>query len=170
MPTATAFFGQVVTNLGPLTTTYTAPSSCATNGVNILQEYRTPGHRKANNFGLVDGKCTFESWGDYIPSAKAYDDTVAAYTDSPQGFIPIYSPGLYCPSGWTTAGTAVGSSKPTGSSVHDTPANASGIFTQDPWPYPQSSDIDAPAAPLPLVKALLDVIDGSETVIWCCPK
>ncbi|PTD01192.1 hypothetical protein HYE67_000100 [Fusarium culmorum] len=31
MPTATEFFGITAWNLGPLTTTYTAPSSCATN-------------------------------------------------------------------------------------------------------------------------------------------
>ncbi|RSL69598.1 hypothetical protein CEP51_012320 [Fusarium floridanum] len=107
MPTATALTGHTatITNFGPLTTTYSAPTSCST-----ATDHLYIGLTKEP--GILWGYPTchgVQTFGDCIPSGDAFDklmtDVYAKIID--HGFYHYYSPGLYCPSGWTTAAALV---------------------------------------------------------------
>lgn len=156
MPSLTEFFGHTITNFGPLTTTFTAPSSCATettdrvffgNATNLAQQFGNP-------------KCLGGYVGDCIPSGSAYDDYVTSYWERPiQAWYPYFSPGLVCPSGWSTVGT-LALAENTGS------VDAGGVFTQDllagyptrvrPWVEPD--------------EVWSNALKPSETVAYCCPR
>lgn len=174
MPRTTQFFGAPLTNIGPLTTTYTAPASCATGyrqwDVRLKDTVHTTLHY--GFIGAAGTACTVESLSDCVPSGAKFDELQrAATTTYNNGYLAYFSPGLHCPSGWETAGVAVGSGRPTsGADLHATPTNASGIFTKDPWPYkPSRSNLTMPAN-LPGVKYYMSMIKDSETIILCCPR
>ncbi|KAM0433304.1 hypothetical protein ACHAPT_004180 [Fusarium lateritium] len=122
MPSLTEYFGHTITNFGPLTTTFTAPSSCAAqttgrimfaNASNLAQHFGNP-------------TCGGGYVGECIPSGSAYDDYVSTYWETPvHAWYPYHSPGLVCPSGWSTVGTFARTGNT--SSV-----DASGVFTKDP--------------------------------------
>ncbi|KAH6970856.1 hypothetical protein BKA56DRAFT_678008 [Ilyonectria sp. MPI-CAGE-AT-0026] len=156
MPSTTAYFGELVTNLGPLTTTFTAPASCATATDHFY-------YGKNSSLGIIYGQptCGFKDYGDCIPSGSAYDSLAAnMYKSATQPFVHYYSPGIVCPSGWTTAGTLAHANE-TG------PVTGSGVFTQDPYPY----QIDnLPAIQLPEAKVWSEVLVESETLAFCCPS
>ncbi|EKJ76061.1 hypothetical protein FPSE_03833 [Fusarium pseudograminearum CS3096] len=100
MPTATEFWGFNAHNMGPLTTTFTAPSSCATGTdhhvfVNASEPVRI--------FGVPT--CGPMTFGDCIPSASLWESIHEQTTEFVQGQYAYFSPGLACPSGWSTVGT-----------------------------------------------------------------
>lgn len=170
MPTATRYFDRPVTNFGPLTTTFTAPSSCATQAHPNLQWYYHPRNNTAGAAGISGGQCFGVRYDDCLPSGTAFDD--AFNTIYPDGYMQYFSPGLHCPSGWTTAGTVPGSgAKPTGG-LHAVPSGASGIFTEDPWPFAAKSNASGfgRVAFLPQVKAFPGILEENETLAWCCPR
>ena len=90
------------TNLGPLTTTFTAPSSCSTTPLGELWAYRT-------SDGLVWSSvaCDFwsatgpHSWANCQPSVLALSSLWATTTSA--YWLTYLSPGLYCPSAYSTA-------------------------------------------------------------------
>ncbi|KAI0128988.1 hypothetical protein BJ170DRAFT_356244 [Xylariales sp. AK1849] len=156
MPTATAYFGYSLANLGPLTTTYTAPASCATD-THFL------GIAAASNLNDFVGKatCSFPTWRECIPSGAAVDSMVSRLYDNPaQGFVPFYSPGLVCPSGWTTAGIAAYGSV-------SSPLSLSGVFTDEAY---QSLPSGLGILPLPAKSVYLGSLDPDETLVFCCPS
>lgn len=104
MPSITSISHFTLTNLGPLTTTWTAPQSCATK-TNIV--YLAQTLAPANAWYSPD--CLIHPPGDCYPGgASQIDDIYKAFESViVAGPIPYYSPGLHCPDTWTTAGIAV---------------------------------------------------------------
>ncbi|KAH7127605.1 hypothetical protein EDB81DRAFT_846435 [Dactylonectria macrodidyma] len=156
MPSTAAYFGSLVTNLGPLTTAVTPPASCAT-ATNQLY------YGNNISLGVVSGAptCGYTGFGDCLPSGSEFDSLVSkGYETATQGFIHYFSPGVVCPAGWTTAGTLAHAEK-TGS------FESFGVFTQDPY----VTDIeDQPYRALPGGKAWKEVLGKSETLALCCPS
>ncbi|KAM0385527.1 hypothetical protein ACHAPY_000063 [Fusarium culmorum] len=122
MPTATEFWGFNAHNLGPLTTTFTAPSSCATGTdhhvfVNASEPIRI--------FGVPT--CGPMTFGDCIPSASLWESIHEQTTEFVQGQYAYFSPGLACPSGWSTVGTLAHGGD------GDDKASASGALESPDW-------------------------------------
>lgn len=92
------------TNLGPLTTTFQPPASCSPNPPGglyayVQDEYDNPSDEAWGSceiYNLIAPK-----WLDCQPSGSAYSSlwwgTSSTYTPS------YYSPGIHCPSGYTSA-------------------------------------------------------------------
>ncbi|KAF4471994.1 hypothetical protein FALBO_1099 [Fusarium albosuccineum] len=121
MPSLTEYFGYTVTNLGPLTTTYTPPAACTTQ--------TTDGVYFANashiDIALGQPSCGIPSAGKCVPSGSALDKLREPFDETPQqGFFYYHSPGVVCPSGWTTAGTLAHANK-TGT------GDEAGVMTKD---------------------------------------
>ncbi|KAK7217781.1 hypothetical protein V2G26_005784 [Clonostachys chloroleuca] len=152
------FFGYTLTNLGPLTTTFTAPSSCATNSDNLVWYSRFDSTvtgigrdrylgQETCRDGVTRGACA--------PSGEAIDKLVSASPSSSN--IWYHSPGIACPSGWTTAGTLKGGAEPTGS----------GIFNQEAiTPWGNESSYQAIFLPQLFANAL----GNDEAMAMCCPS
>ncbi|KAJ4187501.1 hypothetical protein NW755_006993 [Fusarium falciforme] len=152
MPTTTEYLGYTITNLGPLTTTYTAPTECATATDNIqFVQADLPWIPGAWGYP----SCIPGDYGKCIPSGDAYDKLAKehAYTWQ-QGFFPYYSPGLVCPKGWTTAGEYAKSK--------GTPTE--GMLTVQP-----ENSITEPQM-LALTSIWTSVLEDSETLVYCCPS
>ncbi|RSL74453.1 hypothetical protein CEP53_000293 [Fusarium sp. AF-6] len=147
MPTTTEYLGYTITNLGPLTTTYTVPAECstATENIQFIQ----------GDMPWIPGawgypSCVPGDYGKCIPSGDAYDKLAKEhYYTWQQEFFPYYSPGLVCPKGWTTAGEYAKSK--------GTPTK--GMLTAQPdW------NITMPAL-LPLTSVWTSVLEDSETLV-----
>lgn len=90
------------TNLGPLTTTFRAPASCSTGpiGALVVFDYSDP------DAGLVvSGICQQYNlkilpWIDCQPSGSLYE---SFYWATVYWQAPYFSPGIYCPAGYSTA-------------------------------------------------------------------
>lgn len=105
IPSATTYFGVLFTNLGPLTTTYTAPLSCETVNTN-----RVIFVDKSMDLWVEGKPECYGYWtaGDCIPSGTDIDNWVevarTATTKKNAGAYWYHSPGIACPQGWTTVG------------------------------------------------------------------
>lgn len=144
-------------NYGPVTTTYTPPSSCSATD-NYRLGYVTQGV-PLYDFSRV--ACTSTADWDCVPSGTASASVTALVNDAGQQFVGTggyYSPGLYCPSGWATVGTMArdGSSSLSGSGVLE-----SVTVTVTAMERPALND---PAT------LLQDLLKPSETVALCCPR
>lgn len=95
MPSATSLPGLSLSNLGPLTTTYTAPASCATQAVQTVLVYKdVPGAL------FMDLSCDKDvSYDGCFPSGSAFDkqDTRSIITPGITTLL-YYSPATACPS------------------------------------------------------------------------
>ncbi|KAF5556351.1 hypothetical protein FMEXI_1194 [Fusarium mexicanum] len=160
MPTATTITSATITNFGPLTTTYTAPTSCATETDHLYFAYNSDNPE----YLWAYPTCTMQVYGKCIPSGDQYDHLITAtYAKTfDYGFYHYYSPGLYCPSNWTTAGQYV---KGTGST-----AQISGELTKtESTMVPERWE---PGRPFPTDPANVwkQVLEPSETLAVCCPR
>ncbi|KAF4469141.1 hypothetical protein FALBO_3964 [Fusarium albosuccineum] len=154
MPTATTFFGRTITNLGPLTTTYTAPTPCATATNNIYF-----GPSPFPSIEWVRPTCVRGNYSDCIPSGDALDKLSREYINTvDQRYIPYFSPGLACPDGWTTVGTLNNAQGTKGSS---------GIFTEVPYIIPEN---DHMIRWMMLSQFWRELLHDSETPAYCCPR
>ena len=162
MPSITGYFGYTITNVGPLTTTFTAAASCATAteylAVAGAEDYVT---QQAGRF-----ECSFPSQGTKCyPSGEVFNDIYSKGSKSlGQGYIPYFSPASLCPSGWTTVGVLASAGASNSAST-----SATGIFTQDLWPY-DNDGVRIAAAALPAANIFANVLDPAETLVWCCPR
>lgn len=158
MPTATSVSAFTLINNGPLTTTFTAPASCAT-------EYRT--------MAAVAGTPSYLRWPvecEWLPPADCnpYGSAVRSIISSVQGsdnpvagkVIEYHSPGLVCPSGWVTVGAAA-RPNPTSTSV-------SGVFVMSEL-VPTGGGSPR-IVQQPYLDVLLDALDPGETAVACCPR
>lgn len=161
MPTAATIEGNPLYNLGPLTSTWSAPSSCMTAGFNTALAYTI----SQDEGVLVDTylDCKEELWDrvtECFPSGSEYMSIVTSNEEKAeptyQGHF-FHSPGLQCPEEWFTAGAATmmedGKVVKTGEifEFYET-ASAEDIYYK---PYAQR---------------FADGLDAGETAIWCCPS
>jgi hypothetical protein len=152
---ATSTSGYTLTNIGPLTTTFTAPASCAT----AYQIRIAPVDDPANFLGLA-ADCNYLAPDDCHPYGSVLNSIVSsARVANPisANILEYQSPGLVCPSGWATVGAATKLS-PTSTSISgalnvsgEVPNNVSEFFP-------------------PYLDVFLDALDPSETAIACCPR
>jgi len=156
MPTATEFFGITAHNLGPLTTTFTAPSSCETSinddfimFVNATSPYAVRGQVK----------CSTVTYGDCFPSGEKLQSFLDQTSSSTfyQQTLTYFSPGIACPAGWKTVGALA--------HAESGKMSASGALAQAPleedekwerfvWP----------------TDGWKNILDKSETLAYCCPR
>ncbi|KAF4336849.1 hypothetical protein FBEOM_9308 [Fusarium beomiforme] len=155
MPTATEYFGISVTNIGPLTTTYTPPPSCTT----VTTDHLIYVLQSSLEAAAGPPDCEIDPVGNCLPSGSAIDSFIKEYNHpkSGQGIHAFHSPGIQCPRGWTTAAVLAHGDK-TGSEVR------SGIFTTTVRP-----NISMPVQ-MGSDEWWLKVLEPSETLAWCCPS
>ncbi|KAF4946134.1 hypothetical protein FGADI_11412 [Fusarium gaditjirri] len=160
MPTVTSVTLAKITNFGPLTTTYTAPASCATatNHLYLADDSDKPEYLWAYP------TCTMQLYGSCIPSGDQYDHLITAtYAKTLDiGFYHYYSPGLYCPANWTTAGKYLKGAGSTAAISGDLTKTKSG-FDPPGW---------EPGRPFPTdpTSVWKLVLEPSETLAVCCPS
>ncbi|VUC28781.1 unnamed protein product [Clonostachys rosea] len=150
------FFGYTLSNIGPLTTTFTAPSSCATKSDNLAwySQYDTTTTGLRDRY--IGGSCEDAALGACRPSGEAIDKIISA-SPTPSSLMLYHSPGIACPSGWTTAGTLKGGPEPTGS----------GIFNQDalkPWGNESAYQV------ILIPQLFANALDADEIMALCCPS
>ena len=157
MPTSTIFQWHLE-NLGPLTETFTAAPSCATLANNVVIAASS-----ATDAFLFHAQCAPVTYGDCYPSGPSVDAAIsAADTSQPSAgwTMDYFSPGLMCPSGWTTAGLAT---KSKGGDI-----TSSGPAFTLPTTESVSSRMRIYDNPLPNV--LLGAMKEEETAVLCCPR
>lgn len=154
MVVSTTFSGYVFSNVGPLTTTFTAPASCATSFETGLAWPEVP---KA----VYPVDCEYTPTGECYPGGAAYTSIQAgARGGDPRGgyTIAYNSPGTVCPFGWETVGTAE-KPNPT-SNVATGPFNISDILHVAPdWQFVQ-----------PPMDVFRSALGPSDTAVACCPR
>jgi len=153
MPTATVLSQRTFNNLGPLTTTFTVPASCATLTNNV---YITT--NKGRDLLGLDCNTKTSTLGDCYPSGSSVDAILASFAGNPERGeqLHYFSPGIQCPSAWTTAGVAA---KDASGSL-----SASGVFTSASAVLYNSVFVD-----LVLPNILAANLAAGETAAVCCP-
>ncbi|KAF4773608.1 hypothetical protein HER10_EVM0002386 [Colletotrichum scovillei] len=162
MPTPT-LSGTTLLNLGPLTTIWTAPASCATS---------TPTPALARKFdpGVAYWQQTCEvdrdPYDDCIPSGDAMNSEYHARQTSTERFLFHFSPGSQCPSGWVTAGYGIRdeTSSHSLSGVFDDPTLTFDAGTRTSVASEINSTFELRA------DLFMSAMEPSETVIACCPS
>jgi hypothetical protein len=155
MPTATSLSGWSLFNIGPATTTFTAPASCATAYRTMIAPATDPGHPEWNVH------CPWVPPADCNPSGSIVQSIISSAegTNPTAGLFIVYqSPGIVCPSGQATVGVAEKYS-PTSTSI----SGAFNLSNDNP-----SGDIDVFFEPQ--VDAFLAALDPGETAVLCCPR
>ncbi|KAH7182300.1 uncharacterized protein B0J16DRAFT_343491 [Fusarium flagelliforme] len=155
MPTATEFFGITAHNLGPLTTTFTAPSFCAISindndivFVNATSPYSLQGQ----------AQCGWATFTDCFPSGDELDSFVSETSSAFFKTTLIYfSPGVACPTGWKTVGALA--------HAESGKMSASGVLEQGP----PDLDLELPR-PVWVTDAWRNMLGESETLAYCCPS
>lgn len=146
MPEETARAGISFSNYGPLTTTFTPAPSCTTTDRIELASIRR---------GVTDVQYTVSCYttSDWDCRPPGTTTSARTYNESEwYGTAGYYSPGLYCPSGWTTVGMA----------TRDwTSVSTSGFIavTTAKNPY-----FEEPAT------ILASLLSRHETMALCCPR
>ena len=155
MPTATSLSGFSLTNIGPLTTTFTAPLSCSSTPFAIaIAPMAEP-----CLFGW-EARCQYLPPADCNPTGSAIQSIVSSAEGSnpTAGFILVYhSPGLVCPAGWATVGAAA--------KLNTTSTSMSGAFNET-GSAPTGSFIGFE----PELDVFMAALDVGETAVVCCPR
>lgn len=142
-------------NIGPATTTFTEPASCATAYRTMIAPVAEPA------LLLWNVHCPWVPPADCNPSGSIVQSIIssAAGTNPTAGLFVVYqSPGLVCPSGQATVGSA---EKPNPTSI-----SVSGAFNLS-VAVPAGADV---AFFEPQLDAFLAALDPGETAILCCPS
>ncbi|KAJ0333770.1 hypothetical protein COL922a_010530 [Colletotrichum nupharicola] len=162
MPTATTTSQFAITNVGPLTTAFTTPTSCATASPELYLAIsgawgsdRVAAYYKQN--------CDVVKLGDCFPSGKELDEALSAAStkaNNDRATIAYFSPASQCPDSYTTAGSAHrgGDGNITSSGVFVPPVMTSGLRSGGLIGYN------------PPLNVLMEVLDEDETAIVCCPE
>ncbi|OHE93095.1 hypothetical protein CORC01_11584 [Colletotrichum orchidophilum] len=162
MPSATStqLSQYVFSNLGPMTTVWTPPASCATPSPQLYLAFND----SATIYPQWLQKCETRDYGDCYPSGKAIDSAGSAASSANDlanaGTIYYFSPASACPQGYTTVGVAakngagdVSSSGAFVPPVVTDPALAASLL---PWNPPNN--------------VLMEALEGGETAVVCCPE
>jgi hypothetical protein len=156
MPTPTQYFGYSVTNLGPLTTRFTPAPSCATATPNVYIETQLDETRGLYGYP----SCTAPKYEGCLPNGREFDALNRQLSASPHnGNLVYHSPGLRCPSGWKKVGSNQGGAQ--------NATSPGGVFTGISTLTPPA---DGSPTAIPRLEAYANVLDPSETMVWCCPK
>lgn len=168
MPTTSVVGALTLTNVGPLTTTFTAPSSCETTDflygwkVFAVDNPERGGYMAVVGAGgCGTGGDQYEEHGDCYPHGDKLDE-LAGETYA----FPYYSPANACPSGYQTVGVAA---------MNDGSASLSGIFTPNfdgYWESPAPTTTASDRAPEFnwLANRLTSALGPQETIVACCPR
>lgn len=152
MPTATSLSGHDLTNVGPLTTTFTAPATCST-------DYQIVVALTADPAGLqLPAQCDWLPLADCNPSGSAIrsiSSSAGGSNPTARQIIVYHSPGLVCPSGWATVGAAA--------KLNPTSTSISGAFHQPDVIPNGTSWVQG-------LDAFLAALDPGETAVVCCPR
>ncbi|KAK8128863.1 hypothetical protein PG984_009971 [Apiospora sp. TS-2023a] len=172
MPSTTSLSLYSFHNAGLLTTTYTAPASCATAEPSNLM------------LGPIDepdtfyyGGCSFEL-GNCYPSGADIDALESKSDGKSNNRFDYFSPGLNCPHDWTTVGVAtkiaegmITSSGPAftyaGSTTVGIPDRTGGTVMRTSM---ATLSDDMERFVYAGHHALLGAMDRGETAILCCPS
>lgn len=150
MPSISTVSGNTYSNFGPVTTTFTAPASCASDSNIIKIGPSNTGNSPSFKYAL---QCeTFGGW-ECVPPVTI--ETSTTLETNPTVFFQAhyYSPGLYCPADWVTVGVASHDDKTlVTSGVLATTTRSTGIYL----------DRDR--------ELFLSILDPSETAVLCCPR
>lgn len=151
-----SYFDATIVNAGPLTSTFTPPASC-TRPPNYDVELIGPmGPGGAWQTECDDRK--YKRKSQCMPSESAWVNAPQADYSKDANQLTYFSPGLACPSGFTTVGTAV---------VGQGMNNVTGSGPVLSVPTSQTYD---DFQVLPLASYLCDNMQPSETVVFCCPS
>ncbi|THD00288.1 hypothetical protein EYZ11_000181 [Aspergillus tanneri] len=135
-------------NYGPVTTTFTQPTSCS--AIDNLQLGYVTDSLARIEYAV---QCTKEFDSGCLPTATVTATASRDY-DMWVGYGGYYSPGLYCPSGWATVGLAARDGNKS--------LSKSGILTTSTSErYPSFDD---PAT------LLARILEPSQTMALCCPS
>jgi hypothetical protein len=152
MPTLTSLSGAGLTNLGPLTTTFIPPASCVQSNAQTMFGPSTP---NVLPYGFIS--CDdLDNERECLPSpSKVATETAPPYTQA----VNYFSPGIFCPAGWTTAGTAAMpvSGGPTA------PPEVSGAFK-----FNKDGAVEYIGHRDHVL--LADALVPGETAVECCPR
>ncbi|KAK8075517.1 hypothetical protein PG997_010180 [Apiospora hydei] len=164
MPTATEYFGYTALNYGPLTTTFTADPSCAT-ATEGRVIYRSDDLRYQIAYA---GDCATTTASPYylgcFPSASKDMSLFASDVPVGVGLASYFSPGVACPSGWTTAGTMA---RATGAAGKPDAWNGTGSLAGDIW---ETVYDDTLGREVPLLEVYRQIMAPDETLAFCCPS
>lgn len=162
---STLVSGWTVTNMGPLTTTFTAPSSCSTDyaliqlGATFVDE--DTDQTRVYYAGDVCGQ-PVPTIGSCLPSGAQLDEN---YRSVDFDVVPVgktrayYSPGLICPAGWKTVGVAT---KVEGGSITSSGPGFARPFGND---EPGVRFVDNVGSNI-----ILAGMDDGEAAVLCCPS
>lgn len=111
MPSATAVFNRTLTNLGPLTTTFTPAPSCtalasqSSAGYIFARGGYGNGLAPANgpNFAYGSVACTPQDLATCYPNGRERQSILASGYEFTQAYN---SPGYHCPDGWAAVASA----------------------------------------------------------------
>jgi hypothetical protein len=150
MPSTSALSLIDFVDLGPLTTTFSAPAACATGDDHLgLARPSNPG------FPVLFKDCELPTWGDCIPSGAEIDkDYAEREGDFERNLAVYYHSGSVCPDSWTTAGVAAkdGNGK----------LSTEGVFAP--------SDVTTAPKFNPTPNIFMEALGPNETAIVCCPR
>lgn len=148
---STSLSGWSLTNVGPLTTTFTPPPSCSNPNQIMYATQATPEIFFMSNCDA--------NWGGCLPSTSGQESTTSEAPIN-ASLLGYRSPGIVCPSGWKTVGVAArgpDDASPTLSGAFESLASA--VATNTGY----GGD---PLYQLVLASAL----DKGETAVECCPR
>lgn len=188
MPSVTSLSQFTFTNVGPLTTTWTAPQSCVTQSDVYLAITGYP------DLPYMSSKCDSSPLGNCYPGGATQIDEIASMNEDRWfgGVVAYYSPGLFCPDQYTTAGVAIkdGDGRLVSSSGLFAPTTYGPVnigpgvqtYTEtDYWLRSGESFTSSIATTLtttitfspaynPLWNIFMDALAPSETAVVCCPR
>lgn len=168
MPTST-ISGVDLVNLGPLTTTWTAPTSCASAPISVQLAYAT---NYKDGVAMWWDNCDVRTdiYDECMPSAPPANQEWASRQAelNPQrlDFQLYHSPGIACPADWFTAGLAI---KEGPSSYTVNGSFADPTFTRT---FPTRTTTMSRITPgfRPSNEIFLSAMEVSETAVICCPR
>jgi hypothetical protein len=155
-------------NVGPLTTTWSAPSACSTSGQWIYTGVGYP--NKDGLMGQILHSCSpNDSKADCYPNGDQILEINESLTEDDwrnYSHNYIHSPGIHCPAAWETVGVA---------SFKDGTFDGNGIFSSTSFVSREYFGVgEGTMLPTPtrnfVLNALTSVLAPTETAIACCPR
>ncbi|KAL6231576.1 hypothetical protein BDW75DRAFT_38719 [Aspergillus navahoensis] len=153
MPSGTSTLGWTLANWGTLPATWTS-SSCTPSSVIYYAEDDDP------DIPELFESCPSTAFDTCLPEPTA-SDLVDDYLSN-QRNVPYWSPGVNCPSGWESVGSAARPS--------DGDVTSSGLFTVGAIPTGNWDIPDNDYVQLGFHDAFGALLDPSETAVACCPS